>query len=370
MSTQTISRKESFLAFRERYKPLIRPDETLPRMRRALSVDAEFIAEFTVLRGYLRPMLQGWTEALLGYLYRFPELRERFGAEEEELLRPLIRQHSHNLAAGHFDEHYLNSLEDIALYFIYFDVKSIWVAGAYQAITRDAIDIVFKRATDRHAIRVRQLMKILTSALALELNQIQRVYTVYERRQYTTLIEDLNSSAFLTDAHPDLKAMKLPALEPTDVMRVQDSYGSLRSQSDLFAKAFCKTLFEDSPETLAFAGTDHAAFASAFTQIMAMLVGSLSVPTSLAPTLARLGAMAAERGATPALYKAFEDALMKTLERASGMRWREEDAKAWREIYATLAMATIAASGAETPDRALFETQETGAAAALDMAAR
>ena len=140
MSTKPLSHSESFDAFRARYLPLIRPEETLSRMKRALSVDAEFLGEFEILRRYLRPMMEGWADSLLGYLTKFPEFNERFGFEEDAQLRPLMREHAKQLAAGHFDEKYLTSLENIALFFIYHDVKSIWVAGAYQAITREAID--------------------------------------------------------------------------------------------------------------------------------------------------------------------------------------------------------------------------------------
>ncbi len=348
MSTDTFSSPESFEAFRARYLPLVRPEGTLSRMKRALSVDAEFLGEFEILRGYLRPMMEGWAESLLGYLKKFPEFKEQFGFEEDAQLRQLVREHAKQLAAGHFEEKYLESLENIALFFIYHDVKSIWVAGAYQAITRDAIDMVFTRATSKNAIRVRQLMKILVSSLALELNQIQRVYIIYERRQYATLIDDLKSGAFLSDSASDLETVDLPALDPTQVMRVQDSFGSLRSQADLIAKAFCKELFDTSPVAREFAGDDRSEFARDFTHVLAAIVSALSDPATLVPMVGKLGVAAADRGATPALYDSVREALIYTLKRASGSHWTEGDEAAWRGIYETITVAMIAAAFAKS----------------------
>ncbi len=352
MTKETFAHSESFEAFRARYLPLIRPEETLSRMRRALSVDAEFLGEFEILRSYLRPMMEGWADSLLGYLTKFPEFKEQFGFEENAQLRLLIREHAKQLAAGHFDEKYLTSLENIALFFIYHDVKSIWVAGAYQAITRDAIDMVFTRATDKNAIRVRQLMKILVSSLALELNQIQRVFIIYERRQYAALIDDLKSGAFLADGASDLATVDLPTLDPTQVMRVQDSFGSLRSQAELIAKAFCKQLFDTSPVARQFAGEDRAEFARDFIHVLAAGVSALSDPATLAPMVSKFGVAAAERGATPELYDSVREALIYTLKRASGSHWTEGDEAAWRGIYETITVAMIAAAFATSENSA------------------
>lgn len=345
-----MSHADSFEAFRARYKPLIRPEETYARMRRAMSVDAEFLAEFGVLRSYLRPLLEGWSDGLLGYLKRFSEFSDQFSHADEIILQRLMREHAKHLAAGHFDERYLDSLEDVALFFIYFDVKSIWVAGAFQAITGDAIDFVFKRAEARHAIRVRQLVKALSKTLALELNQIQRVYTIYERRQYRTLIEDLRTGAFLEHTGEGGALgldIDLPALDPTSVMRVRDSYAGLSSQSGLLAKAFAADWLKRAPEhrdLVRADGQEAETVARAFAGTLAELIADLDRPEQLAQRVRALGGAAVARGATAAQAETTLAALIATLSHASGTRWRSEDAAAWRHVFQTLATAAFASA--------------------------
>lgn len=333
---------KAFADFLAHHKPLIRPEGTLVRMRRALSVDAEFLAEFEVLRGYLRPLLAKWSDALLGYLRQFPEFQEKFIGEEERLLRPMMIEHSKQLALGRFDEAYLDTIEDLALFFIYFDVRSIWVAGAYQSITRDAIDLVFKRAMERRAIRVRQLMKILVSSLALELNQIQRVYTIYERGQYRALIEDLKSGEPLAEEMWDAHELDLPELDGMAVLRVKKSYESIAWQSRHFARAFTDALADRSIEAREFVGEDRAAFARAALEVIARMVGALDSPAALRPGVLRASDAISRHRVSPKLANEIADVLVTTVGRASGTRWREADAEAWRSVYGAVANAAIA----------------------------
>ena len=239
---------ESFEAFRSRFKPEIRPKDTLPRLRRAMSVDDSFLAEFDALRVYLRPMLENWPDVFLAFLKKHPEPREAIAPEAEPRLREALKAHVKKLALGRFDESYLNTLEDVALRFIHLGVRSVYIAAAYQQITRDAIDLVFERAEKRQAIRVRQLMQILVSALALELNQIQRVYTVYEQRRHEGLLDDIRRGGVCDGALEALLPPPELSLPPEDVELVRSNAQTLLRQRDLVGRAFLKKLFESAPQ--------------------------------------------------------------------------------------------------------------------------
>ncbi len=330
--------------FRKRHKKLIRPDDIIKLMSSALHVNAEFFAEYEALRRFIRPILANWGEALIAYFKNQKELADRFSLSEEAQLKRLIKLHSQRLALGRFDSDYLDSLEDIALFFIFHDVKSVWVAGAYQHMTRNAIDSVFQHATDKKAIRVRQMMKTLVSALAIELNQIQRVYMFYERRQTEIFIEDLKSGEFLIkplETHIDVEA---PTLEPEHVALVQQSYSTVVAQSELFVKAFDRRLADLATPTHALLQRSLAASETNLQDLLQRLVQQLSQPESLAPDLAAVGRHLAEFDVEPRECDEVLEIFFETLQRALGQAWDDQTEAAWRSVCSALMATTFTTS--------------------------
>lgn len=341
--------RESFEEFRTRVKPLIRPDGTLARLRLAMKVDARFHAEFGVLRAYMRPVLERWPDRLTGFLQGFDETKDRLDAEAQKHLRALARRHSVSLARGRFDADYLDTLEELALFFVYWDVKSIFLAGAYQAITTEAIDIVLERAKKRGAIRVPQLIQILISALSLELNQIQRVYIMYERSRF----EDLALMVKLERPDAPVGEENLPEagidIAPEDAAKAAETCGALSRQADLLAPAFFKALFELEPGArAALPEQDIAAGHAAFAALFGAVAATIGEPHALA---ARLRAFAGER---PGLARsagwrtAARTAMVAVFERACGLHWTKAHAEAWERVFdAGAALALEAAEGAQ-----------------------
>lgn len=344
-----------FAAFRAYYKPRIRPPETLPRLRAALGVDAGFLAEFGVLRPYLKPILARWPELFMESLAKPRDLPPSVLAADGVELRALLKAHAHQTLLGRFDEAYLDHLEDLALYFIYHDVKSIWVAGAYQELMWRGVETTLKRAEKRKAIRVAQLLGAQVSALALELNQIQRVYMMYERRQAEAPIADLERGGLLrVSAEPARKA----GLDPEIVALAQVSFARIAPQADRFARSFYHRLFEIAPELRPLFPLWLIEQRAKLTRTLATLVAGLGDLERMRPELATLGARHLGYGAEPAHYKLVGKALLAALAEADADNWTDAHLRAWTRIYQEIADVMIA--GAE---RAAAEAAVTPPAA-------
>lgn len=189
-----------FDAFKESYKPHIRPPNAVKDMERAFQINAVFREKFRVLKPYLPARKSDWGDRVVDNLVACEALEHKTQQVEVERIRNMYRQHSVVFRAGAFDEAYLDSIEDIALYFAFCDVKTLWIARAYADLTISTIDFVFDRGRLNKSHSVRLLMHALTGALSLELNQIQRTFTMYERYVSDALVKDLSFGGMLTTA--------------------------------------------------------------------------------------------------------------------------------------------------------------------------
>lgn len=190
--------KLDFKEFCEAYQPLIRPERTEERMRAAFQVDARFVGEFRHLKPLLPSKDGSWGESILYHLMKMDMLDVEFTQDEISIIRALYRDHSAVFRSGVFDERYLDSIEKIALFFVLHDIKTIWIASAYQATTRNLVEKVFKVARYNRSVPANQLINSLVCAMSLELNQIQRTFTVYERHVSESLVQDLTYGGVLT----------------------------------------------------------------------------------------------------------------------------------------------------------------------------
>lgn len=319
---------EPFEAFRDRVKPQVRPEQTLPRLRRALRVDDAFIAEYQALRPFLRPMLQHWPDALIAQLHRFPEPSAQLDAAAEAGLRQLLKAHALQLMSGNFDADYLDTLEDVALFLVHRNVKSIWLAGAYQQMTCEAIQLVFDRADQRHAPRRRQLITVLVSALALELNQIQRVFTLVERIRCEAALGGSCESDLPRAAATEIAPLAAP--ETLDL--IQEVLIEIAPQSELMAKAFLKVLFEDAPNLRSYFEDDLAETERAVAAALSGLGPIVPDAAALAEALETLGRAAPLLLSDPVRRKALKAALTHTLKRAAGPRWGAQEETAFTEL--------------------------------------
>ena len=204
MPERSTSSGLSFDLFRESYKPHIRAKGYEQKLKCAFEMDAHFFEEFRYLRRYLLADQNNWGEDIIRNLSRHDALKDAFDHEDAKVLHRLYRVHSGVFRSGKFGTDYLDSIETIALFYIYHDVQTIWIVGAYQEQTERLIDLIFKRATSNKRLPVRETMRALTRALTLEINQIQRTYTMYERHVGAALVSDLQMTSLVAQAAIDV----------------------------------------------------------------------------------------------------------------------------------------------------------------------
>lgn len=175
-------RSRGFEAFRSAYKPHVRPEDYLDALRGAFGVDTAFQHEFRLLRPHLRAAQREWPERIVQHLLHFNAIRDSFSKDDLARLAQTYRRHAAQFSSGNFDEAYLDSVEDVALNFLYNDVRSVWLAGAYGRLEAEVVDTIFETAGRKlHDMPVRRVMRALSCGMTLELSQIQRVFVMYER---------------------------------------------------------------------------------------------------------------------------------------------------------------------------------------------
>lgn len=198
LANQVYKGSQDFRLFLSTYKTRVRPDGQLQRMAQALGIDAEFKSRFDIFRNILKKSKLDWGREIILNLYAQNAFATELEEEDYECISEMYRHHTRLFRIGEFDEAYLNSIENIALFFVHHDIKTIWIAGAYRELTDAHIDLVVDGIARSQSIPLAHSLKALTLALTTELNQIQRVYTMYERNVSDTLVKDLTYGGILT----------------------------------------------------------------------------------------------------------------------------------------------------------------------------
>lgn len=167
---------DPFDTFLVRQKPRIRPPWTIPRAKAALGLDGTFVDGFGTLSRRMRGEFRHWADRLLLELMQMGDITEVLPEAEIPRLRHLAEMHGRAIMAGRFDEAYFDTLDDLALFFIYHDIWSSWMTGAIKhTLSGMMADLIRHRSEGGRLV----MMQALTDLLVLELDQIQRVYTLY-----------------------------------------------------------------------------------------------------------------------------------------------------------------------------------------------
>ena len=191
-----ISRKSApFETFRGYYKPFIRSKGHLTRITRAFELGPEFERRFAQLRAAIHTAELNWAENVILFMVQNKELNHSFDVPDLDQLRRLYAAHEAELREGRFGEAYLDTLEDIALFFIYHEIKSMWVAGAYCRMGDKLLDRLFERAIKDKKLPVQETSKVLSRVVMLEVNQLQRCFTLFERHLTRDAMSMLNPNA-------------------------------------------------------------------------------------------------------------------------------------------------------------------------------
>ncbi len=189
----------SYKLFVDSYKHKIRPEGQAIRLRSAFQLDGVFTRQFETLRGVLARSRLEWGDEIVHGLMKRSAFPDTVDDVELQCINVLYQRHTRIFRAGIFDDNYLNSIEDIALFFIHHDVKSIMIAGSYRDLVDKHVDLLVDGDIKKTSpMSVGAGIKAITLALSIELNQIQRVYTMHERDVSQSLVKDLSYAGMLT----------------------------------------------------------------------------------------------------------------------------------------------------------------------------
>lgn len=199
MTEQSANKTFDYELFRSTYKPHIRPDDMARQMQTVFRMDPQFVAQHRYLRKFLLADRINWSEDIITHLTHIDALGDKLNLASLNTLRGLYKTHADLFRIGKYGEEYLDSVEDLALFFIHIDVKSLWLTGAYRELSLRLIDLIVERSANNRTLPLGGTMQALTTALLIEINQIQRTYTMYERYVSKSLVSDLTKSSFMKD---------------------------------------------------------------------------------------------------------------------------------------------------------------------------
>lgn len=334
---------ETYESFRAAYAPHIRPPETEERLKRAFEIDVSFVESFRLIRPYLRRFKEEWADAILAHVTQSRSAEGAFSATHAAAFGRIFRRHFGSLYRGAFDAAYLKSVEDVALYMIYRDVKSVWLAGAYQKLLLDITRQIFADTPNDRMIRLERVICTASKMIAIEMNQIQRVFTVYESYRLNTLLT-LPEAAEAARAEALLSKTPLARLNDTQIAAIRRGYAAIEPNHEAFARKFQRKLSESRPELAARYLEAKGAHENDFIDTLTLVIGGLDEPAEIAPIVEDLGRRHVKFGGAPADHRVVGDALLWTLERGLGEDWTPGAKDAWVALYRAMASTMMEAT--------------------------
>ena len=175
-TAENLPDKPSFAEFRTLIRPLVRTQRIIKWVHIAFQIDTAFLEQFSSLRQELRHDLNAWPTDIMRKLTSFKPAGVSFTNEQAEQMRALMAAHKRALMTDSFGEEYFNTLEDLALYFIFLGIRPIWIVGAIRHVGNESINRVFASKDSRGR---QAKIFCLTTLMIMEINQIQRVNIVF-----------------------------------------------------------------------------------------------------------------------------------------------------------------------------------------------
>ncbi|MBX2853689.1 MAG: hypothetical protein KTR21_01800 [Rhodobacteraceae bacterium] len=330
---------DGFDDFKAFYKPHVRPEWSLERMRKSFGIDVRFLEEFRLLRPYLREFGEDWSERILSHAER--STHGAFDRPAAKAFASVYRGHARQFHAGQFDAAYLSSIEDVALFMIYHDVKPLWLAGAFEQVLDEFIEFVFDHTDLKRSAYLKRVISVASRALTIEMSQVQRVAAAFEAYRLSALLEDMKTGQELRVELLRLSGSPIAQLSPEEIALVQESFHAILPQTHAFARKFWEQLRLRDEEVYSFFDGEAGAMQDRFVKTLAVIIDGLERFESTLPLLEKLGRVHGASGVTARHYDAMGEALFATLEKALGNQWTPLLEHAWRQIYQALARAMM-----------------------------
>ena len=133
-------------------------------------------------------------------------------------------------------------------------------------------------------------------------------------------------------------------LTSDDIDILRASFREVSREPERVSDAFYRRLFEIAPETQPMFKADIATQGAKMMNTLGAIVARIHDLEALQPMVADLARRHVRYGVAPQHYDTVGEALMWSLERAHGPRFRPEIGAAWSKAYAALADAMVGAA--------------------------
>ncbi|MEM9230175.1 MAG: hypothetical protein AAGB10_11280 [Pseudomonadota bacterium] len=169
------TRQVEFEAFLKQYRSVVRPVGSIERTRYGMGIDGQFFASFKGLRSRLRLEIERWPEMIAIQISQFRDFSDKLDHVGMDLFRDICERHKLAVLENKFDDNYFSTIEEFALFFLYHEIRAVWVVGTLTQVFEQSM----ARTYDRNDPARRDVMVTLFKFMMLEISQIQRVYIRY-----------------------------------------------------------------------------------------------------------------------------------------------------------------------------------------------
>lgn len=173
-------RDQSLDEFITEWKPLIRPDGLAEALLSAYGLRPNDRDDVSRLPAIFAEYDQLWLRELGADLCGHPQVQGRLAPSDVERLNSFLDTHRRFMRLGRFGSDYLDSIEDIGLFFLYHEVMPLWVISCFDQVKNRLLETIQEESTSICLEEQLALTKGVTTATLVDSTQFQRVYNFYD----------------------------------------------------------------------------------------------------------------------------------------------------------------------------------------------
>lgn len=168
-----------FKEFYEQWKDTIRVTTSADVTWRMYAREGRDLTGFDALNQFIAEHGEEWAVMVAGIFERRSALAGRLDTMELAKFRMVFDRHMLNLSRAEFDEAYLLSSDERALFLIHQRVPPVRVSSALTAAKNATIDMVTQKASDKDLSKQIGVISAFSTMFMIELNHIMRAYVYF-----------------------------------------------------------------------------------------------------------------------------------------------------------------------------------------------
>ncbi|MEM7615203.1 MAG: hypothetical protein AAF245_09160, partial [Pseudomonadota bacterium] len=135
----------TFQDFLAQYRTVVRPEGSIQRIRLGMGIDGGFVASFKGLRSRLRLEIERWPEMLAIQISQFRDFSGKLDHAGMREFQDICDRHKIAVLENKFDRNYFDTIEEFALFFLYHDIRAVWVVGALTRVFETSMARIYDR---------------------------------------------------------------------------------------------------------------------------------------------------------------------------------------------------------------------------------